>query len=1083
MLNSLFHILRCRMLVASVAAVVLAVSTARAQSGFGDIIYTVATTTTDTNGRPWAYILWQATTPGLLSGRTFAVYSKPGEATNNAPYVRLTVVQLQTDARSIEPLLRRSENIGEKSWQLQQDMMQLFANLMPSNSISRADQLSAVIRGSLVDDGHYRNLVLLARNHPGVALCMGFADAELVSTSKTTFEIRNFDLAKNQDVAVVGRVTVDTGSPDTLPAPGSPVLMPDPSPRGDINLKFRWGTPDSLRRLGLLHFGYNLWRVPKAYAEASSNKWDVMPPALGVFAARALTESNIVKRVNRVPIVPGKIFTLTEATNVYAPTGDSNTMFIADDDGRFRPGYTNYGFTNGAKFYYFATARDILARDGQSSLGTLATVCDRMPPPVPMGVRVINDYSYDTATLTSQQALRVIWNQVTNTTDIVSNYWIYRWTSVTQMNALSGNISNNLIAVVPHSGSWKTNSFLDVGPTSPTTTNFGQTFWYTVRAGDCAACGQNLSGNSGPAYGVLRQRVGPQAPTAVIDWNCPDPWLDYVRAFNTTVQGPASNYNFNVTCVRSNSQFAWAHFAVIQNIYDPQNKFFGFVTNDLGLYFFGLNNTVNATFSYPTQVYASTTFYCQAGTYDGKLTLVVAAPTISEGGLPLPSGQMVMEVDFSAHTILNRVNDAKNRRIDGPCRSHDPIDPGTGLITPINICIYPTAGSKEWRLYQRVDDGPLTLYGAGAVTNGLSSICIPNDSVPANPGTLCFYGQVLDVNGNASPLVRFGCLDIGTADQLPTPLLASISSSGDTNSPGMNLVWFCPPSGLDRFEVWIGVKQGSPPPPQVLSSQLSFSNGLIFSQAVTNSSTNETYTFYEYRTPHIGQSFGNGTPQFLVNPTIEIGRSYAVLVKAVGKHGGSGPASNIETFQWKKTNAPGPKVPWPARPLPTTNTTFGGFAWFLAPSSSPPGLASPDNSVAVLIGACTLRESDVTGQRPIRLTAANPSLLVATNPAGASLFPVVLYRYQTPNVNFPTVSGDVIQVSPLMEKIAYGFSGIYTYIYDPFITVTQQGLVGYIWLLDTQPQISGATYKYLIVRFGANREIEEIIPTNEVPVP
>ncbi|MCX6905039.1 MAG: hypothetical protein NTW03_16475 [Verrucomicrobia bacterium] len=42
---------------------------------------------------------------------------------------------------------------------------------------------------------------------------------------------------------------------------------------------------------------------------------------------------------------------------------------------------------------------------------------------------------------------------------------------------------------------------------------------------------------------------------------------------------------------------------------------------------------------------------------------------------------------------------------------------------------------------------------------------------------------------------------------------------------------------------------------------------------------------------------------------------------------------------------------------------------------------------------------------------------------------------------------------------------------------------GFVWVLDTQPQISGATYKYLMVRLGANREIEEIIPTNPVTVP
>ena len=38
-------------------------------------------------------------------------------------------------------------------------------------------------------------------------------------------------------------------------------------------------------------------------------------------------------------------------------------------------------------------------------------------------------------------------------------------------------------------------------------------------------------------------------------------------------------------------------------------------------------------------------------------------------------------------------------------------------------------------------------------------------------------------------------------------------------------------------------------------------------------------------------------------------------------------------------------------------------------------------------------------------------------------------------------------------------------------------------LLDRQPVIKGAKYKYLLVRFGTNKEIERVIVTNEVQVP
>ena len=98
------------------------------------------------------------------------------------------------------------------------------------------------------------------------------------------------------------------------------------------------------------------------------------------------------------------------------------------------------------------------------------------------------------------------------------------------------------------------------------------------------------------------------------------------------------------------------------------------------------------------------------------------------------------------------------------------------------------------------------------------------------------------------------------------------------------------------------------------------------------------------------------------------------------------------------------------------------------------------------------------------------------------------------NDAFPTVSGDVTQVTPLMEQIAYeqanlpGF-GNSTVIHDPFIRVFPEnsptplsGPRG-IYLLDTQPVIVGARYRYVLVRFDArSMEIAEVIPTNELEV-
>jgi len=86
----------------------------------------------------------------------------------------------------------------------------------------------------------------------------------------------------------------------------------------------------------------------------------------------------------------------------------------------------------------------------------------------------------------------------------------------------------------------------------------------TVRAGDAGACGQNLSGPGGPAYGVLRNRNGPGVGTGSIDINCVQP---YVTALTPRYpKAPASdttNYDVFIQCTRMDPRFEWAEFYAV----------------------------------------------------------------------------------------------------------------------------------------------------------------------------------------------------------------------------------------------------------------------------------------------------------------------------------------------------------------------------------------------------------------------------------------------------------------------------------------------------------------------------------------
>jgi len=103
----------------------------------------------------------------------------------------------------------------------------------------------------------------------------------------------------------------------------------------------------------------------------------------------------------------------------------------------------------------------------------------------------------------------------------------------------------------------------------------------------------------------------------------------------------------------------------------------------------------------------------------------------------------------------------------------------------------------------------------------------------------------------------------------------------------------------------------------------------------------------------------------------------------------------------------------------------------------------------------------------------------------------MLYRYQIPSADFKRVSGDVAQVSPLIEEIAYSnYTTNSVQVCDPFIkiladrTKVNQPLLPYeIFLIDTQPVIAGATYVYLVVQFDSTREPSRVIPLDPLTIP
>jgi hypothetical protein len=1044
-------------------------------------VFTLGTTTTDAQNRTWGYVVLSPTDPSLLKNRQLAVFSKTGDPSAPTAFTRQSIIGLQTEPATIQALLNRAATVGDKLDDLENRLNNLFAGVMPSTNLTLAEKLSIVIRGSVAEPQNFGSLVLLGRLHPSVNLCLGLGHLQqLTNGPLTTFEVRSFDSGTGQAGGVVGRVTVTNSAPLILPAPGLPIMVPEKGAMGQLNVRLRWATSPELRRVALLSAGFDVFRVPEAVAIASG--YVANPPKISQLLGNPATV-----RVNTQPVFKNRDYDSdAQAADLVA---DPKTFFVADDNGlsRVTPPTLAHPFKNGDKFYYYVAGRDLLGREGVVSPGVLVTVCDRVPTDAPHLPTVDNAYQY--VGVIEQQQLRVTWKPVTNVVDgkQVTGYYVYRWDSPRQAQELGSNpLAHRISPLISHVPGKASYQFTDTGfgaPSAPA--DFGKTFWYTVRAVDDGACdGGNYSPGSAAAFGVLRDRNGPDAPQGTPLVMCCRPGVvaekpGIVKPDSENLD-PALDY-FEAVCLRADSRIAWAEFTATRA---------GISTNFLGRVHFPANSSQAVrrfTFDRATFSQGSLLVTCQVGSSDGQIS--GQAKEFTE---VVPSRGLISQLPFAAlmNCVQAPVSDG-NLTGDFRCRSHSTQSPqpdGTVTNNGIDVVLELTPGTKEFKLYRRVDFGPLTLIQQGdgdydAATNALHQIIAHDGAMPANSATLCYYAQLFDENGNSSPMAQIGsCLE--TQMPVATPLLAPLAPLGDDANPQMDIRWFCPPVGIQRFRVEVAVDNGFPPATLgtiVSSDQISVHPNWL---SVGPSSTNQL-DFAEYLTPAPGADFGPG-PEFELIVPIQLGVKYTVQIVALDKGGAVGTSSHAETFKWAApAAATGPHVPWPARPL--------GPVGSLPPKIIAQRLTNGFyDGMAIRIGSIARTQlfsgSGMDGKAPRASVKAGvqPTDLIFTNDQGQSLLPFVVYRYQVANAAYPKPAGDLIQVSPLMETLAMVDAVnpnqiLYQKLVDPFVIAptvignTDVGVVP-IYLLDTQPAVRNASYAYLLVRFGPNSEPLEVLP-------
>jgi hypothetical protein len=449
---------------------------------------------------------------------------------------------------------------------------------------------------------------------------------------------------------------------------------------------------------------------------------------------------------------------------------------------------------------------------------------------------------------------------------------------------------------------------------------------------------------------------------------------------------------------------------------------------------------------------------------------------------------------FAQYTRV--VYDELNREQDRDCSVHV-IPPSWALPVGedpwIEVGFTPTEGTRQYKLYYRIDNGPLTLAREQSGDfNLLVALSVLLEVMPASAADVCLFLQTFDLNGNPSRMQRLACVPVEGSEPLPTPMLAPVVSSTDGTTPTATLTWFCPPHGLDRFRVWIA---STPTPLPADASDLLYVDS---SAPIPNEKDEQvgaelrTFDYRSFNTELIGPLFGNGA-EFSLSFPVMMGSSMRVKVAAVTADGTVGPWSNAVDYSWTPdAGFTGPDVPWPARPM----TSYAGATSFHPELQT---VYLPERQTAgVRIGKFEGPVEVLFDEKErkwvywvFRDGRPEDSLFTSTfgSPAQErTVLPAILYRTQLADgTNYTEVPGDVVQVSPLMEHIiTEPLSGSYR-VHDPFIHIAvdpRNQRFQAIYLVDTQPQAVGASYTYLLVLFDPETmEPLQILPTGTITIP
>jgi hypothetical protein len=1036
------------------------------------------------------------------------------------------------------------------------------------------------IQLSSADPELAESLAFLARGNPGMSLCLGRAFSEQI-TGVTTYEFRELNPATGAPGEVAGRVTVTPGVPVALTAPGRPFQVVTNDPSDHLLVRLRWGTPAELRRLSLLQVGYNVWRISRADAEAGN--FHMVPPTAAQLRTNAkFTRANLgpVLPPFEMEIGNGPGGAENPADRIqyfFGDNGRSMPVTFSDGDEFYyfvtardilgRDGFVSPGGLSRACRRLPPDAPSNVSVEnvvlpGSTNLPRLLVSWDQnMSPADAVSHYWIYRWVNPSGALTNDAV------PLSNRVAVVSH------APGTNANSFIDNTPGALTA--PNlSNVWYTVRAVSVAACDPLLSPHSAPAWGVLRQreGPAATSGELLGSCGIPV--VMFQKfvattINSDTQNVHMRLTCVrrDPGIAWVRfsvtnnvSFEVRTLGPVyfppDGDTVQIDYVSPaliTSQARQIYVGCVVGTGDDRvsqsavcivNTPFASTEQREAVFFAGqllatalngsdpLLNALNggATQCLPGNSVTPDTSGMVSMTFDFNDAPTVLVQALEgnnwvDVGIVSPDANRLYWVPFPA-CLVGPVPAFRGCRVsfptgNGDCEQHVAAGPIGGAIAPIRVRFRLTPRTREYRVYRRVDDGPMTLFSQGAALYDPSKpgklIEARDEAMPPSAARLCYFVQLLDEHGNGSPLAFVGCRNVKPA-KLPRPILAEPSQAGTIGNPQVLLNWFCPTAGVSRFQIKVAFvdAESSGASSGISSSQLKIFSGynkLAGFMGLTKNAL-QIISFSEaHYTPYVGPGFGPG-PHFILPVTVSSKATYDISVTPVDEQGKVRHESTSEVWRFKWTPPVQlATVPWPARPLPPARefepdyatsdleqrmqvTAFIDYNNALEDRRRPAGVR-----IGRLDSSFSIQAGRVGDTNAIVYNHANSIVngdphhglfrSLSSDPARANrtILPMVIYRQQVTNNYFPKVSGDVVQVSPMIERIPYIYdsSQRLVTIPDPLLRIRTETYndhtYHFLYVCDQQPLVLGARYHYFVVRFNDKREPEDIIPAGEAELP